>query len=111
MLDLILIEQVIDNPTSFNDDVFCQNVLRRLGRDITDFLPEIRLDLWRFLALYRLKEDYAPYNDDVTAIVEIRLDDLALNKLQACGCTVEFLVGAEVGWDGMAERYWAFGNC
>jgi len=107
VLTLDLVHNVIDRAVEFNDLAFCDKVLERFGRDITNVPFPVRLDLWRFFNLYRLNRQYRHYNVDVTSAVEIKLDEIAVRRLSENGYTVKALLGVELGWDEAAAHYWS----
>ncbi len=107
LLTMDLVYQEIDEARSYNDVVFCSRVSRQFSRGITTLPVEVRLDLWRFLRLYWLKENCHPANEDVAIAVEMKLDAIAVSSLQEKGYTVSVLLGVELGWDAMAARFWA----
>ena len=106
ILTIDVVYQEIDEARGYNDLAFCSRINRRFHRDITTLPAGAKLDLWRFLRLYWLKESYHPANEDVAIAVEMKLDDIAMRSLERNGFTVNALLGVELGWDDMAARFW-----
>jgi len=107
LLSMDMVTRVIEGLEGFNDLAFRCQIHMRFSRDISSVPSEVRVELWRFLMLYRLNTAYRHSNEDVTTAIEIRLDDIALNKLQAVGYGVEALLGIAYEWDEMAAHYWS----